>query len=194
MTKTYNKPNLNGPRYRPCRMNLLTKPLYKKFLKRFPEHENVSMTEFKSIITAFNGNLKQGIIDNRDGVELPEGLGYIFLGSCPSPRKKNVDVKKSIEYGTPVFYKNWDSDNRLLKIFYTNQTSKYPFGNKQVWSFKATKDFRKEASIVYKTDWPKYIVIDPEKKISDLFAKYKKKDFAIRNSKIIPEGYDEFKM
>ena len=82
----------------------------------------------------------------------------------------------------------------MLKIFYTNQNSKYPFHSKQIWSFKASKSFRKKASDIYKDNWPKYEVIDPQKKISELFAKYRKRDYMQAKSKIVPEGYNEFKM
>jgi len=194
MKKTFNKPDLNAPRYRPCRMNFLTNALYKKFEKRFPEHKGLGARNFKEIVDTFNGKLQEGIIENRGGVELPEGLGYIFLGSCPATRKQNIDIKKSLQYGIVVNHKNWDSDNYLLKIFYTNQNSKYPFHSKQIWSFKASKSFRKKASDVYKDNWPKYEVIDPQKKISELFAKYRKRDYIQAKSKIVPEGYNEFKM
>ena len=135
------------------------------------------------------------MIDNRDGVELPQGLGYIFMGSCPAPKnKKNIDMKKSKDTGVKSIYKNWDSDNLLLKIFYTNCTSKYPFQNRQVWSLKAIKPLRVKASEVYKKNWPKYIVVDPSEKISAMFDRARKKEFVKQHLYKIPEGYDEFKM
>jgi len=150
MNKPYNKPDLNAPRFRPTRTTVLNRKLYEEFLEKYPKYSHVTLAEFKKIIVTFNEELYKGIINNRDGVELPESLGFIFLGTCKSPKKRNVDIVKSIESGVEVVHQNWDSDNNLLKIFYTNHTSKYPLQNKQVWSFKAVKKFRQAASVAYK--------------------------------------------
>jgi hypothetical protein len=173
---------------------MLTNELVEKFKVKFPEHSEVSSKEYKGIISEFNGMLAQGMIDNRDGVELPEGLGFIFMGSCPATKEQNIDIAKSMEYGVIVNHKNWDSDNKLMKIFYTNQASKYPFSNKQVWAFKAVRQVRKQASDAYKKNWPKYIVVDNQKKISRLFAKFKKRDYILAEGVKVPEGYNEFNM
>ncbi|TXG78745.1 hypothetical protein E6Q11_00405 [Candidatus Dojkabacteria bacterium] len=194
MTKTFKKPDLNAPRFRSKRMNMLTKDLHARFLSKFPEYEGLSLQQFKEIITTFNGKLYQGVIDNRDGVELPEGLGFIFMGSCPPAKKQNIDIVKSLQYGVVANHKNWDSDNKLMKLFYTNRPSKYPFQNKQIWAFKAVKQFRKAASEAFREDWPRYIVVDNTKKISTMFAKIRKTDFINKHSSVIPENWDEFKM
>jgi len=192
--KSFKQPDLNAPRFRPKRVNLLNKDLYERFIEKYPEHAGISLQQFKDIINKFNGNLYQGIIDNRDGVELPDGLGYIFMGSCPPAKKQNVDVLKSLKYGVVANHKNWDSDNKLLKIFYTNRPSKYPFQNKQVWAFKAVKQFRKDASEAFKVNWAKYIVVDNTRKISTMYAQLRKKDFILAQSAKVPENWDEFKM
>ena len=194
MKKLYPKPDLNAPRFRPKRHNILKASLHKAFIKKYPQYKDVDLETFKSIIRTFNSELYQGIIDNRDGVELLDGLGFIFMGTCPPAKKQNIDIGKSIEYGIVASHQNWDSDNNLLKIFYTNHTSKYPLQNKQVWAFKAVKQFRKAASDAYKEEWPKYIVVDPMQKISTMFAKIRKRDFIREDVKNIPADYNEFKM
>jgi hypothetical protein len=188
------KPDVKGPRFRNKRISILTRKTLEEFIKKYPEYSDLSLKEFKEIIMTFNAELVQGIIDNRDGIELPDGLGFIFMASCPPAKKKNVDYKKSHQYGVSTTYKNWDSDNKLLKIFYTNHNTKYPFANKQVWSFKASKTFRKKASEAYKEDWAKYAMVSPTEKISARFDKYRKQDYKRNLKPIIPEGYDEFKM
>jgi hypothetical protein len=194
MRKPYQKSDLNAPRFRPKRTNILKKSLYNAFIEKYPKYADIDLVTFKQIIRTFNEELYHGIIENRDGVELPEGLGFVFMGTCPSAKKKNIDIAKSLEHGVVVEHKNWDSDNNLLKIFYTNHTSRYPLHNKQVWAFKAVKQFRKAASEAYKEDWPKYIVVDPVQKISALFAKMRKRDFIREDVKHIPDDYNEFKM
>jgi hypothetical protein len=192
--KEIRKPNLNGPRFREKRISILTAKTLKKFKEKYPEYDSLSLRMFKDIIMTFNSLIVDGIIDNRNGVELPEGLGYIFMGTCPSPRKKNIDYKKSLNYGVETTHKNWDSDNKLLKIFYTNYNTKYPFKNKAVWGFKARKEFRKAASEAYKDNWTKYIEVPPHKKISAMFDRHRKKEYIKNLKPIIPQGYDEFKM
>ena len=151
--------------------------------------------EFKEIVMTFNKLLAQGIIDNRNGVELPNGLGCIFIGTCPKPKsKKNIDFGSSIKHGMKVTHKNWDSDNKLMKIFYTNYNAKYPLGNKQVWGFKAAKAFRKEASDNYKENWQRYVEVEPTEKISAMFDRHRVKEKMKNFEPIIPEGYDEFKL
>lgn len=192
--KEIRKPDLNAPRFRSKRISILTVKTLKALKKKYPEYSNLSLKEFKEIIMTFNNKLAEGIIDNRNGIELPDGLGFLFMGTCPPTKKKNIDYKKSHQYGVETSHRNWDSDNKLLKIFYTNRNSKHPFENKQVWSFKAVKQFRQKASEAYKTDWAKYIEVSPNEKISAMFDRHRKKEY-VRNLKpVLPEGYNEFKM
>lgn len=194
MKKAYPKPDLNGPRFRPTRTNILKRSLYDAFIEKYPKYKDIDLATFKTIIRTFNEQLYNGIIENRDGVELPEGLGFIFMGTCPGTKKQNIDIAKSLKYGVITNHQNWDADGNLLKIFYTNHTSKYPLQNKQVWAFKAVKQFRKAASEAYKEDWPKYVVVDATQKISAFFKQMRKKDFILTQGKNIPDDYDEFKM
>jgi len=194
MIKQYNKPDLTAPRFRPKRTTLLKESLYDAFIEKYPQYKDVDLATFKKIIRTFNEELYNGIIENRDGVALPEGLGFIFMGTCPPAKKQNIDPAKSLKNGVAAVHNNWDSDNNLLKIFYTNHTSKYPLQNKQVWAFKAVRQFRKAASDAYKENWPKYIVVDPLQKISGLYAKMRKRDYIMEDVKHIPDDYNEFNM
>ena len=45
-------------------------------------YSSVSNDKLK-VIKSFNGKVWEGVIDNRNGIELPESLGYLFIGSCP---------------------------------------------------------------------------------------------------------------
>ena len=189
---TFRKPNLNGPRFKERRISILTVSRLKKFKKKFPEHKHIELSDYKNIIKTFNLLIVENIISNRNGVELPNGLGCIFIGSCPKPKKENINFAESVKLGMKVTYKNWDSDNKLMKIFYTNHNTKYPLSNKKVWMFKPVKQFRKKASDNYKENWAKYVDISPNEKISAMFDRHRSKE-RIKNMKpIIPDGYDEF--
>jgi hypothetical protein len=188
------KPDLNAPRYREKYSSLLNKQFIKEFNEKYSEHETVSDSVFKEVVRTFNGLLVEGAIDNRGGVELPDGLGYIFLGTCDRPKKQNIDYKKLIDSGVRSSHKNWDSDNKLLKIFYSNAKAKYGFSNKEVWFFLPSRQFKRSASAAYRKNWAKYIEVPPTFKISDMFAKQRKEEFKNNLKPIIPEGYDEFKL
>ena len=192
--KEFKKPDLNAPRFRNKSMSILNSSLLKEFKKKYPEYKDLNILEFKKIIGTFNSNITKGIIENRNGVELPEGLGYIFMGTCSPAKKNNINYKKSEIQGFSTKHHNWDSDNKLLKIFYTNQNTKYPFKNKQVWAFKAVKIFRKAASEAYKKNWTKYIEVAPTEKIMNMFDRHRKKTNIQNLKPVIPENYDEFKL
>ena len=57
------------------------------------------------------------MIDKRDGVQLPETIGWLFIGTCEQSKKKNIDFAKSVKYGMIVSNKNWETDGKLAKIF-----------------------------------------------------------------------------
>ena len=46
----------------------------------------------------FNKNIATEVINNREGVELPEKLGYLFIGKYKKSMKDNVDYGSSIKY------------------------------------------------------------------------------------------------
>ena len=188
------KPNIKGPRFRSKRLSVLNKKTYQDFIKKYPEYEDLDLESFKNIIRTYNDELCNTIIDNRNGVELPDGLGFVFIGTCPKSKKENIDFKKSIEYGTKVFYRNFDSDNKLMKIFYSNYAAKYPFHNKQLWSFRLSKPVRQRASKEYKENWTRYLEVPRNAKIASLFEENRKKNYVKNMKPIIPEGYDEFKL
>jgi hypothetical protein len=194
MCASFRKPDLKAPRFREKKFNILSKQLFAEFREKYKEHKDMSYEQFKDIITAFNNNLYKGVIDNRNGIELPEGLGFIFIGTCPPTKKTNIDYKKSTEYGVITNHKNWDSNNNLMKIFYTNSKVKYHLQNKQLWAFEGVRDFKRTASKTYRDEWTKYVVVDKTKRISAMIDKVKKKQYAVEITEKQLANYDEFKM
>ena len=51
---------------------------------------NIDNNKFKKIINLFNERIWKEVIENRDGVELPDSLGYIFIGTCPAAKSVNM--------------------------------------------------------------------------------------------------------
>ena len=88
------------------------------------------------------------VIENRDGVELPDSLGYIFIGTCPAAKSVNIDYALSKKYGKVLQNKNWETDGKIAKIFYTNYSTKYRFKNRELWQFTAVRQFKKAVAKV----------------------------------------------
>ena len=194
MAKEYKKPNLNAPRYRPKKLNLTNTEFYESFMKDNPKYDGcLTNEEFKKIITTFNGCIWKGVIEERNGVQLPEQLGYIFIGSCPR-KKSNVDFKKSEHYGTVLQNQNWESDDYLAKIFYTNFETKYRFKNHDLWGFKGLRDFTRAVGQAYPKEWKKYLQVDNKMKISRLFRQEKFKQFKNEETAELLKTYDEFNL
>lgn len=165
----FKKSDLNAPRFRSKSMTLLNKEMYNNFIKKYPQYSKITLKQFKEIVNVFNGNLWQGVIDNRDGIELPESLGYLFIGSCDKSKKQNPNYKDSIKYGQLINHKNWESNNYLAKIFYTNYSLKYRFKNRELWKFEPVRQFSRKVSSTYPELYSKYVYIKKGMNVSNLF-------------------------
>ncbi len=188
----FKKPDLKAPRYRIDRMLLLNKALYKRFIKQFPEHKDTTLDQFKTIIKTFNGEMWDTAVHTRDGVEFPEGLGFTFIGTCAPPKKKNTDHVTSAKFNTRISHRNFESDNFLAKIFYTNFASKYKFKDREVWKFIGTRAYKRTVAKVYPEKWKMYIQVDNFQRISKMYDKHRKRDLAIRLAKPVESDYNEF--
>lgn len=194
MAIKYNKPDLNAPRYRPKKLNLTNQEVYQKFLDENPRFGTLTATQFKDVIKTFNGKIWNKVVDSRDGVELPEQLGYLFIGSCPRKINDNPDRVKSIQYGIKVQNQNWESDQFVAKIFYTNFETKYRFKHHEMWGFTGLRDFKRSVAHTYPTEWKKYVQVDNLVKVSLLFRKQKLKDFKKQETADLLKEYDEFNL
>jgi len=166
----YRAPNLNGKRYRRKRIGLLNIKTINKFKEKNPAYKNINPEKLKSIIKIFNGRIWNNIIENRNGVELPESLGFIFIGTC-SPSKKNVNIKLSTQYDKPIINRNWETDGNIAKIFYTNFSAKYKFINRDLWGFTAVRNFKRTLAKYYPENWNKYVFVNPKQKVNKLISK-----------------------
>ena len=111
--KEFKKPDLTAPRYRPKAYNLLTDDFFKTFKAKFSKYGDISDKELKKIIKVFNETVYQTVIDSREGVQLPEQVGWLFIGTCDQSKKRNIDYNKSKKYGVTVTNKNWETDGKL---------------------------------------------------------------------------------
>jgi len=193
LKKTFKKPDLNAPRFRPTKLNLTNQSFYDQFARDNPKLNQLGKEKFKEIIACFNGKIWEKVIEERDGVELPEQLGYVFIGTCPR-KKDNIDFDKSAMYGVKLQNQNWESDNYVAKIFYTNYETKYKFKNNDLWGFIGVRDFKRNVAKTYPKEWKKYIQVDNMIRVSRLFRVQKYKQKKLAEGQMLMEHYDEFNL
>lgn len=186
------KPDLNAPRFRKATEGTLNQNFIDLLKERVPSTRSLTNEQVKSIIKTFNTNVWKTVIEKRDGVELPEQIGHLFIGTCPKPKAKNVNYKASFDYKQLVQHRNFESDEYIAKIFFTTFGSKYRFKNHELWAFNSTRDFSRSVSATYPTNWKMYLQIDPKVKISNI---YKNKIYKLEQkeeSEILLKDYNEF--
>lgn len=192
MSKVFNKPNVTDPRFRPEVYQMIDQDFFKRFKEKYPKYKDVDNGTLKKVIKQFNNKFWETVIDNRDGVQLPEGLGYLFVGTCQTSKKTNIDFGKSNKYGVTVTNTNWNTDGKLAKIFYTNYANKYKFVNRDCWAFVACRNFKRSLARTYPETWMNYVQVDPMKKIRKMFQGVILKDMRKRAEGKKLEDYNEF--
>jgi hypothetical protein len=187
--KEYKEPDVKGPRFRQKGINIVDNTFLKEFKEKYPKYKNLTVPEINKIMKKYNETVWKEVIENRDGVQLPEGMGILFIATCKNPLRQNIDFAKSKKYGVTVTNKNWETDGKLAKIFYTNYNTSFRFQNRECWGFIACREFKRTVAKVYPENWNLYIQIEPTKKLRD---KYKKKVYSERMNKEKLENYNEF--
>lgn len=161
----------SGPRHRAKRHNMVDLQSIKE-ISSDPDCLIKDLEVVKKIILLINKKIKDTVIYTRDGIELPEQLGYMFLGTCQPKVRKNVDFKVTNYYQKVIQHRNWESDNYLAKIFYTNYETKYKFKYNDLWGFKGAREFTKEVGREYPKNWKMYIQVDHTLKVARLYRNY----------------------
>ena len=144
------------------------------------------------IIKSFNEALWEAVLENRDGVRLPEALGSLFIGTCKGTNGRNIDYAKSKKYGVVVSNNNWETDGKLAKIFYTSYSSKYKFAFRECWSFTACRNFKRGVAKAYPENWNMYVQVDSTKKLRSLYNVAMTKEKKIREQNAQLKTYNEF--
>lgn len=170
MINNFKAPDLHAPRYREKRLGLLNSKTIKEFKDKYPIYENVDNDKLKNIIKIFNKKMWEGVIKYRDGVELPESLGYLFIGTCSASKSVNTNYALSKQYGKVLQNKNWETDGNLGKIFYTNWSTKYKFKNRELWRFEAVRDFKRTVAKEYPENWTKYVFMKNKYRVAHLYS------------------------
>ena len=190
--KEFKKPDLNAPRYRPEVYSVLNKKFFDSFRKKHPKYKDYTNVELRNIIKAFNKLVYTTVIEKRDGVQLPETIGWLFIGTCQTSKKRNVDFAKSKKYGVTVTNSNFDTDGKLAKIFFTSNAPKHKMKNREFWSFVACREFKRAVSKNYPENWNMYVVVNATTKLRQTYQKALVKDIMASKEKQALKSYNEF--
>jgi hypothetical protein len=190
--KEFNKPNVTGARFRPDVLNVFNPKLVKDFKKKYPKYKNLDYKLLKEVMRNFNNAIFQEVIDRRDGVELPESLGWLFIGTCQQSKKTNIDFAKSKKYGVTVTNKNWETDGKLAKIFFTNYAPKHRMRNREFWGFTACREFKRTVAKTYPENWNTYIVVDATQRLKLAYNRAVYKEIKLKETSKALENYNEF--
>ena len=192
--REFKKPNLNASRYRPEVYSIMNKEFFDSFKIKYPKYKNLDNKDIRKIIKSFNEFIYNTVIETRDGVQLPEAIGWLFIGTCQSPVSENIDFAKSNKYGVAVSNKNWETDGKLAKIFFTNYALKHKIKNREFWSFVACREFKRSVAKTYPENWNMYVVVDPNKKLKLDYKKLYFKQSLINKTAKELEQYNEFEL
>jgi hypothetical protein len=190
--KEFKKPDVTAPRFRPAVYNILNKEFFKKFKQRYPKYKNLIDSDIRNIIKKFNTLVYQNVIEKRDGIQLPNQVGWLFIGSCQESKKRNINFAKSLKYGVTVTNNNFDTDGKLAKIFFTNFAPKHKMKNREFWSFVACREFKRNVAKNYCDNWNMYMAIDSTKKLNTAYNKEYFKDKIKKETEKALTNYNEF--
>lgn len=185
-----NSPDLNAPRFRPEVHCVINKEFFARFKVKYPQYSDYPDIALEKAIKYHNGLIWNQVIDSRDGVELQSRMGLLFIGTVPQRKKKYVAWKKSIELGVKVFHKNWDTDNRICKIFYSNYGCKIDRGH--LWWFNGVRQFKRAVPKTAVKQWMKYVRVDDFRSIWDIFKKSQFRDKCRSRQKEELKVYNDF--
>lgn len=188
----FKKPDVKAPRFRPDVHNVLNKEFFEMFKKKYSKYKDIDNQLLKTIVRKFNNAVYNTVIDKRDGVQLPEQIGWIFIGTCQESKKKNIDFVKSNKYGVTVTNRNWETDGKLAKIFFTSHAPKHKMKNREFWTFVACREFKRKVSKTYPENWNMYLVVDPTTKLRQTYQKAMFKQVMLEKTKKELKTYNEF--
>lgn len=197
-----NKPDKIVTKY--CRKKINTCDIghIREIKRRVPSLKNISEKDIRRVVVEFNKHIISSVVSNRDGVELPAQLGYMFVGSCDPPLRKNIDRKNTAIYNKNIEHRNWETDSYLGKIFYTTHHSKilspdklkggYDFKFNEMWGFIGCRRFKQEVSKGYSANWKLYMKVDRNRKISFILRNFRISNKRMRQLGIALEHYNPF--
>lgn len=194
-TVAYKAPNLHAPRTRDIARDFLSYPakdyygFFARLKEQHPQLAKYSNQKIALWITAYNKAMAKAVVENRDGVQLPERIGYVVTGICkptPTTASNNIDFAASKRLGANVHYRNAHTNGYIAKIYYTNNVPRCRFTNHNLWTFKPVRALTRAVSAVMKENagYTKYPRFTKKYTVSAYYDKTKLARCAKRKEKL----------
>lgn len=197
----HRKRDPNAKQMKRREFSVIDKDFVANFLAKYPHHRvmypkaNFSKRDMaermRSLMEKINAKFRQVCLTERDGIELPENFGTIFIGAIPNA-EFCIDRKESTKLGRRVYHKNWDTDGLLAKIYWCQDyqgKSRY----KSIWNFKAVLPFKQEVSKAFRENYGNYRRIEDRMDLAKLYDERQQK-VKKRTMAKVPASYNEFEM
>lgn len=139
---------------RKYRENIVTEELWKEWKEKTGRTE--SFKEFRDVWHKIATNIVDNIVEERDGIRLPKGIGDMYLGFLPGSKKQFIDYQESLKYGKHIWHENWDTNQKAGKIIYGTRHRKYLHKLAGWWAFTACRNFKKRAVQAFKDNPTRY--------------------------------------
>lgn len=142
------------PRFRVSkyRFQSINREMFAEFEQKHPNIKMDYLT-FKDIIMAINQEIVNLVIDNRDGVFLPKGMGRLYLGLYPFKVAKKIEENGKIK----KVLLDFQIGNSQGKIMWSWSNVKYRTDNLNYFSFIGHRDFKTRASHAFINNPERYV-------------------------------------
>ena len=186
------QPDLKAPRFRYDSVNTLDDVFISHIKETNTIAKKLSGSQIRNIVKTFNETIAETVINHREGVDLPNMMGRLFIGSCKKT-SSNIDFKTTLEHGGRILqHRNYESDNYIAKIFYIISHMSYGFLHHEIYGFKGCRNFTRATSKAFKIDWKKYIEVDPTMKLKSIYNKAKIDGYRKKQTEELLKIYNEF--
>lgn len=171
---TFRVPDGKAPKFLKKRFDILRdKHFFSSVKETYPELGQYTDSALAKFIESTNKRLGKEIIENRNGVRLPEAFGIIVAGACKissETAKRNIDYGASNKEGRVILHSNQTSDDYISKVKYSNASEYQPFRNNYMWCFDACRPITRALAKVFKQEggYKKYIVFTTRQHIGHL--------------------------
>jgi hypothetical protein len=140
--------------------DIINKDFIKRFINDHPQYD-MDCFDFKRILKLANRELQKSIMDDKDGVKLPQDLGIIYVAAYRS-KNKNFNMADSSKYGKSLYFMNLHTNGWVCTIQYNTQYVKLKKMWKRLWKFKGERHFTRAVSKRFREDWMNYHKISPK--------------------------------
>lgn len=186
-------PDLNAPRFRKSNYSVIDDNFISDFLQEHPEYSDMPELSKKGFIkkkiNQFNSYIWKHVLNNRDGIDLPERLGVVFVGAKTSIYNP-VKYGLSASVGKEVRTTNPETNGLIAKVFYSRHSRNHGITVKTMWGFKICREFARSVASVFKTSYNKFRRVENKRQLMILFEQRTKRKTS--GSAYIPNDYNEF--